>query len=146
MKFDGKGKFGVTLNPSDMTANRKRLTDKELRESALKALDRRGKDGLTDYLESMAWGRVAERVAFMGLLTKIITTNSSTDVTHKISTESLSWLRNRSIGKTDTQSVAHDPENTIDQDVTRIDDAQDVESRPIEDDPEASRRDDGETA
>ena len=140
------GKFGTQLDVHDISKHRKRLTDDELRKSAMRALERRGANGLDDYMESMAWGRVAERVAFMSFLTKALDNNSKADLTARVDFSPLSWLANRSIGKTDTQSVAHDPENTIDQDVTRIDDAQDVESRPIADDPEVSRHDDDKTA
>ena len=129
-----------------MVKRKKGLTDKVVRESLEAAFNEKGPDGMRAWFSSMLYGRVAERVAMATLVSKVLLTQQAHEVNHKIDADSLSWLRDRSIGKTDTQSVTHDPETTIDQDVTRISDAQDVESRPIEDDPEASRHDDDENS
>ena len=140
------GKFGTQLDVHGISKHRKRLTDDELRKAAMRALERRGDDGLTDFFESMAWGRVAERVAFMSFLTKGLDNNSKSDVTARVDFSPLTWLANRSIGKTDTESVAYDPETTIDQDVMPTEDALDVESRPIEDDHGITRANDAENS
>ena len=140
------GKFGTQLDVHDISKHRKRLTDDELRKSAMRALERRGANGLDDYMESMAWGRVAERVAFMSFLTKALDNNSKADLTARVDFSPLSWLANRSIGKTDTQTVGHDDKTTIDQEFKTVDDAQEVESRPIADGQAATRHDDGENS
>lgn len=127
-----------------MVKRNKGLTDKVVRESLEAAFNEKGSDGMQQWFSSMLYGRVAERVAMATLVSKVLLTQQAHEVNHKIDADSLSWLRERSIGKTDTQSVAHDPETTIDQEFRAVEDAQDVESRPIEDDQAVSRHDDDE--
>ena len=130
----------------NMVKRKKGLTDKVVRESLEAAFDEKGSDGMQQWFSSMLYGRVAERVAMATLVSKVLLTQQSHEVNHKIDANSLSWLANRSIGKTDTQSVAYDPETTIDQDVMPTEDALDVESRPIEDDHGITRANDAENS
>ena len=136
----------VHRNIPDMVKRKKGLTDKVVRESLEAAFHEKGSDGMQQWFSSMLYGRVAERVAMATLVSKVLLTQQSHEVNHKIDANSLSWLANRSIGKTDTQSVVYDPETTIDQDLMPIEDAQDVENRPIEDDQGITRANDDENS
>ena len=129
-----------------MVKRKKGLTDKVVRESLEAAFHEKGSDGMQQWFSSMLYGRVAERVAMATLVSKVLLTQQAHEVNHKIDANSLSWLANRSIGKTDTQSVAYDPETTIDQDLMHTEDAQDVESRPIEDGQGIARANDDENS
>ena len=129
-----------------MVKRKKGLTDKVVRESLEAAFHEKGSDGMQQWFSSMLYGRVAERVAMATLVSKVLLTQQAHEVNHKIDANSLSWLANRSIGKTDTQSVAYDPETTIDQDLMPIEDAQYAESRPIEDDQGITKANDDENS
>ena len=136
----------VHRNIPDMVKRKKGLTDKVVRESLEAAFHEKGSDGMQQWFSSMLYGRVAERVAMATLVSKVLLTQQSHEVNHKIDANSLSWLANRSIGKTDTQTVGYDPENTINQELMPTEDALDVESRPIEDDHGITRANDAENS